>query len=136
MFATGVVDGKRDAVPAVVGVLMGVQAASLAVMSFLHLHGDLRDGALPFRSGEAGVAEAVICAVLLGAVVAMWRLPRHARPIALAAVGFAIAGFLVGITITISGGATVDIVYHSTVLPVLVATMVLAARRPGRPTST
>jgi hypothetical protein len=114
--------------PVGIGVLMGVEAASLAVMSFLHLHGDLTDGAPPFRPVEAGIAEAIICVVLLAGAVAVWRIPGRARPVAVAATGFAIAGFLLGITVTIAGGATVDIAYHSTVLPLLVVTMVLLVR--------
>ncbi|MGH3797803.1 MAG: hypothetical protein ACRDSP_23270 [Pseudonocardiaceae bacterium] len=42
-----------------VGVLMGIEAASLAVMSFLHLHGDLRGGSTPFQPSAAGIAEAI-----------------------------------------------------------------------------
>ena len=51
---------------------------------------------------------------------------------ALGAVGFAIFGFIVGLTFTISGGSAVDLAYHAVMLPILVATAVqLRPRHPG-----
>jgi hypothetical protein len=116
-------------VHAVVGVLMGVEAASLAVMSFLHLRGGLHGGSSPFRPSAAGIAEAIIGLALVAAVVTVWWAPHRARPIALGAVGFAIVGFVVGLNFTIRGGNATDIAYHATVLPVLVLTLVLLLRR-------
>jgi hypothetical protein len=119
----------RPAVPAGIGVAMAVVAASLAVMSCLHLSGTVSGGTPPYSAGPAGIAEAIICVVLLAGAVAVWRDPGRARPIALAALGFSIAGFLVGISITIAGGPAVDIAYHGTVLPVLIVLFAVLFRR-------
>jgi hypothetical protein len=113
---------------------MAVVAASLAVMSSLHLSGVLASGSPPFRSSDAGIAEAVIGIVLLAGAVAVWRNPDRARSAALFAIGFAVVGFVVGISITISGGNAVDITYHATVLPILAVTMTFLIRSRRRPT--
>jgi peptidoglycan/LPS O-acetylase OafA/YrhL len=95
-------------------------AVSLAVMSFLHLHGNLHHGTPPFQPNAAGVAEAVIGAVLLLGVAA------RTRTAAIAAIGFAIVGFGVGLTFTATGGDPIDIAYHAVTLPILIASMGLA----------
>jgi deazaflavin-dependent oxidoreductase (nitroreductase family) len=102
--------------------LMVFETATLAVMSTLHLTGALRDGSKPFSAPSAGVAEAIIGAVLLAGAVAVFRDQPTARNVALAATVFAIAGFIVGLTFTISGGGGIDIGYHSVMLPILVFT--------------
>src|SRR6266568_2896695 len=43
----------------------------------------------------------------------------------------AIAGFIAGLTFTARGGDAPDIIYHATMLPVLVATLTLLARPRG-----
>lgn len=100
-------------------VLMALQASSLAVMSFLHLTGIL--------AGEvdrgAGIAEATICVVLTYGALAVSRRSPHARSTATATLVFAIAGFLIGLSFTISGGDAIDIAYHATVLPLLLVTL-------------
>jgi hypothetical protein len=99
--------------------LMGFVAATLAVMSFLHLSGLLDDGSDPFDPNHAGIAEAVIALVLFwGAGALLGGAPRS-RGLGIAATGFAILGFIVGLTFTIQGGATIDIAYHLAVLPLL-----------------
>jgi hypothetical protein len=119
----------RPAASPVFAVLMGVVAATLAVMSVLHLTATLPDGTPPYSAGEAGIAEAIICVVLLSGAVAVWRNSPHARSIALAALGFSIAGFVVGISVTIAGGPAVDVAYHGTVMPVLIVLIALLYRR-------
>jgi peptidoglycan/LPS O-acetylase OafA/YrhL len=111
--------------------LMGFEAFTLAVFSTLHLTGVLTVGSASPSYG-AGFAEALICVAL---VAGAWALARRAnrergRRTALFAVGFAILGFIVGLTFTIDGGSPIDLVYHLAMLPVLVATAVLLA--PGR----
>ncbi|HEX5120735.1 MAG TPA: hypothetical protein VFW65_36600 [Pseudonocardiaceae bacterium] len=108
--------------------LMVVEAVSLAVMSTLHLTGRLDDGSRPFQPSAAGIAEAIIAVVLFGAALTALFAPNQARPTALAAVGFAIAGFILGLTFTARGGSTADIAYHESVLPVLLVTMGLILR--------
>lgn len=124
---------SRDRVGAGFGMLMLVEAASLAVMSVLHLTGTLDQGHPPYRAGDAGIAEALIGLVLLVAAIAVLRIPDRSRSTAIGATAFAIVGFAVGITITVKGGDAFDVAYHATVLPILVATLVLLLRsRPRR----
>jgi len=108
--------------PRGIALVMVVQAVSLAVASALHLSGV--DG---HDATGAGIAEAVICVVLLGGAIAYRRAP-WGRPAALAATGFAIAGFCYGLSVTARGGDLPDVVYHATVLPLLVVTMILIVR--------
>ncbi|HEU5003769.1 MAG TPA: hypothetical protein VFW71_13485 [Actinomycetota bacterium] len=122
-------------VPRSAAILMAAEAASLAVMSTLHLSGVVGGGTPPYRPSAAGIAEAVIGAVLAVGAGAGWRAPARSWAGVVAAVGFAIAGFLVGVTITISGGPAIDIAYHCTVLPVLVLTLFLLLRRTRRAVS-
>jgi peptidoglycan/LPS O-acetylase OafA/YrhL len=107
---------------------MVVVAASLAVASGLHLAGAVTGRSSPYDPTAAGIAEAVIGAVLLGSAGAMVRWREHARTIGLAANAFAVIGFLIGLTVTTSGGHLPDIAYHLTVLPILVGTLVVLAR--------
>lgn len=110
--------------------LMVAEAVSLAVMSTLHLTGHLGSGGTNiYQPSSAGVAEAIIGTVLFAAGVVGLLAPDRARPVAIAATGFAIVGFAIGITITIRGGGSpADIAYHATVLPILLATMALVLR--------
>lgn len=112
---------------------MALEAASLGVMAFLHLSGVLRGGT---TSGPAyaGVAEAIIGAVLAGGAVAVWYEVRSARSIGMVATGFAIVGFLIGLRFTLPGGVLVDITYHVVTLPILVGTLVLLALWSGTDT--
>src|SRR5205807_9445750 len=96
--------------------------ATLAVMSTLHLTGGLSGGSKPFSAPHAGVAEAIIGAVLLAGAAAVYRDRPEARTVALAAIWFAIAGFVLGLTFTIRGGGGIDIAYHVVMLPMLLFT--------------
>jgi hypothetical protein len=112
-----------------VAALLALVAASLAGMSFLHLSGILAGGSPPFDPTHAGVAEAVICVVLVGAVLALIRGSRHARTTAAAATAFAVIGFVVGLTFTVRGGGAVDVAYHVLALPLLLLGLGLLLRR-------
>lgn len=103
---------------------MALEAASLAVVSALHLAGAL--GGKP--EVGAGVPEAIIGIVLAVGAVELLRLPTRGRSVALGAILFAIAGFVLGLTITIRGGEPLDIAYHATVLPILVLTLLQVLR--------
>lgn len=107
--------------------LMAAEAASLAVMSVLHLTGRL-DGSKPFEPTRAGIAEAIIGVVLLAGALVLLRGRPHDSGVALAANAFAAIGFVVGLTRTTQGGGAVDIAYHVAVLPLLLLTLVILLR--------
>ena len=111
--------------------LIGLEAATLAIMSALHLTGVLAGGTRPFSPTAAAIAEAVISVVLLGGAAALVRFPRHGRAIALAALGFAILGVIAGLSFTIRGGGAIDIAYHATILPLLLITLAATSSRPS-----
>jgi len=111
-----------------IAALITFEAAPLAVASALHLTGAIHGGSRPF---DAGIAEAIICVLLAAGAAALLRVPDRGRPVALAATGFAIAGFIAGLTFTVRGGDAPDVIYHATMLPVLVATLILLARPQG-----
>jgi peptidoglycan/LPS O-acetylase OafA/YrhL len=100
--------------------LMSFTAVTLAVASFVHTLGSERGAAIP---------EALICLALIAGIVAFVRAPERGALVALAANAFAVFGFLVGLTFTLSGGAAADVVYHLTMLPVLAVTAALLIRR-------
>jgi hypothetical protein len=122
----------QTAIFRVAAVMISV-AATLAVASGLHLSGTAKGRSAPFNGIHAGIAEAVIGVVLLVAAIAMLLLPASARPIGITATGFAIAGFVVGLRFTTLGGHRPDIAYHLTVLPVLVASLLILVRTRGHP---
>ena len=123
--SSGFASNRRRAV----GALMVVEALSLAVISALHLSGVIGGGTKPYNPEAAGIAEAVIGVVLIAGAVAVMRSPKHGRTAAQAATGFAIAGFIVGLVFTLSGGQPADIAYHATVLPLLILTLVLSVTK-------
>ena len=105
--------------------LMILEAAALAVVSTLHLSGLTGEGRRPYSPTAAGIAEAVIGVVLVAGAVALVRSPGRGRLVAQIATGFAVVGFIVGLTFTLIGGEPGDVAYHLVALPVLVATFVL-----------
>lgn len=112
--------------------VMGLEAATLAVMAVLHLTGSLGVGLKSFSSLDAGVAEAVICVVLAYAASRLMRGEPRARIVAIASTAFAIVGFAIGIGTTVRGGDAIDIAYHVTMLPLLLLTLRALMRRPPR----
>ena len=111
-----------------VAILMAVEAVSLAVASGLHLGGSVHGRSSSFDPDAAGIAEAVIGVVLAVAAVALLRGGIRARTVAIGANAFALLGFLIGISETARGGRIPDIAYHATVIPLLVAGLVLLIR--------
>jgi hypothetical protein len=114
-----------------IAALISFEAVTLAVVSSLHLSGVISGGSKPYDPTDAGIAEAIICLALAAGAAALVRDAKRGRAVALAATGFAVVGFIAGLTFTIRGGRTVDIVYHATMLPLLIASVVLLARKPG-----
>jgi hypothetical protein len=107
---------------------MVVEALSLVAAATLHLSGQVHGRSKPFDADHAGVAEAIIGIVVAAGAYALLRSTARARTVGLATTGFAIAGFGVGLTMTTQGGDLPDIAYHCTVLPVLIASLILLAR--------
>jgi len=117
-----------------IAVVMMLVAASLAVASALHLSGAVGAGPKPFDPTDAGIAEAVIGAVLVAGAAALLRAPDRGRPFAMGATVLAIVGFLVGLNFTARPGHTPDLVYHIAVLPILVGSLAVQVRsRRGSP---
>lgn len=121
---------NRGDTPASRGIaaLMAFEAATLAIMSTLHLTAVIHGGSKPFKADDAGIAEAIICVVLAGGAAALLLAGRRGRSIALGTSGFAVLGFIVGLTITVQGAGVLDVAYHATMLPVLAGTAILLAR--------
>ncbi len=115
-----------------IAALITFEAATLAIASALHLNGAIHGGSKPFDASDAGIAEAIICVALTVGAIALLRAWNRGRAVALAATGFAIVGFIVGLTFTVRGGDTLDVIYHATMLPVLMATLILLSRSPRR----
>jgi hypothetical protein len=95
--------------------LMGFVAATLVVMSALHLAGATGEGP------AAGIPEALIAVVLAVGALA---LGRGARGVALGAVVFAVVGFGIGLSFTARDGSAADLAYHATMLPLLLLALV------------
>lgn len=128
----GVPRAGRDRFGARMGALMAFEAATLAVASYLHLAGHVHGFSKPFQPDDAGIAEALICVVLLCGAAALVRAPDRGRGIAVGATCFAILGFLVGLNFTLRGGDAADLAYHATMLPVLVVGLVVLLRHGTR----
>jgi len=112
-----------------VGMLMVFEAATLAVAAIVHLAGYTPAGSKPpFDASHAGVAEAIIGVALAYGAIEVLRSSSRAWAAAVATTGFAILGFIVGLTITTQGGDVPDVVYHLIMLPILVASLVILAR--------
>lgn len=109
-------------------------AGSLAVVSVLHL-AHLAGGGGGEHTSAAGIAEAVICLVMLAGARALAGGRRRGHAVARATVIFAIAGFLIGLTFTLGSGDAFDVAYHLAGLTALVGTLALLGRprRGARP---
>ena len=119
-----------------VAALMVFVAATLAIAAALHLSGLVNGRSSPFDADHAGIAEAIICLVLATGAAAMLGLPRRARAIGVVVNALAIAGFVLGLTMTARGGHVPDIAYHLVILPMLVASLVVLLRtRPAMASS-
>jgi peptidoglycan/LPS O-acetylase OafA/YrhL len=112
-----------------IGTLMGFVAATLAVGAFVHLAGYTPGGTRPpFDASHAGIAEAIIGLVLAYGAISVRRAVPRARTVALVTTSLAIVGFVNGLNITARGGDVPDVIYHVTMLPVLVASLILIVR--------
>ncbi len=101
------------------------EAASFIAASLVH-SGVLITG---YEHQKARIAESVLAIVLLSAAALTWIRPAWTRKAGLTAQGFALLGTMVGIfTIAVGvGPRTVpDVVYHLTIVAVLVWGLVIA----------
>jgi hypothetical protein len=99
--------------------LMAFQALTLAIASTLHLSS---------ADVGAGLAEALICVALVFGATALASGRRWGQTAALTATGFAILGFLLGLTLTLRGGDAADVAYHASMLPLFVITAIQLSR--------
>lgn len=114
--------------------LLLVEGASFIAASLVH-RGVLVGG---YEHDKAAVAETVIGAVLLGGALLAWVRPARTRAVALATQGFALLGTCVGVlTIAIGVGPRTapDLAYHASILVILLAGLVIAARGAPRRTA-
>ena len=110
--------------------LAAVIAGSLAVAAGLHLSGTVGGRSAPYDADSAGIAEAIIGVVLAATATALARSARRARRAGLLGLGFALAGFGIGLSMTAQGGHWPDIAYHVAVLPLLIGCFLALARTP------
>lgn len=103
-------------------------AVTLWVGSALHLTGAVHGRTKSFSASGAGTAELVIGIVIAAGAAAVQIGGERGRPVGLAAIGFTIVGFLVGLNFTTRGGALPDIAYHLTMLPLLVIGFIVLLR--------
>jgi peptidoglycan/LPS O-acetylase OafA/YrhL len=113
--------------PTVTWLAAGV-GVSLLVMSVLHLTHVIAGGSPPYDPDAAGTAEGVIALVLLVAADRLRREPETAQGFALGALVFAVAGFVIGLVLTTTGGTTLDVAYHCVGLPLLLFALWRQAR--------
>lgn len=121
--------GDHPAFARRLGALMTFEAATLGIASGIHLSGVVSGRSGSFDPHDAGIAEAIIGAVLLCAAGWIAWQPARARTVGLAATGFATAGFLVGLNFTARAGHPLDLAYHLVMLPLFITTLVVLARR-------
>jgi hypothetical protein len=105
--------------------VMAFVALTLFIASAAHLTGG---------DSGAGIPEGIIAVVLAAGAAVVWPDTATAgkrarqRTVGLITTGFAIVGFLVGLSETIQGGDPANLAYHLTMLPVLVATFIVLWR--------
>jgi hypothetical protein len=112
---------------------LGIDALAFAAASLVH-KGVLLDG---YQHRQAGIAEAVIAGVLALGLIVGFVVPRLTRAAGLAAQGFALLGTCVGIAMIAIGvgpQSVFDVTLHACFVTLLVAGLVVSARR--RPAST
>jgi hypothetical protein len=117
----------KDTVTVAIRLFMLVEAASFIIASLIH-SGQLIPG---YAHPQARIAEGVIAAVLLAALVWSWIRPASLRRAALAGQGFASLGTLVGVfTIIVGVGPRTapDVAYHVSILLVLLWGLIVTAQ--------
>jgi hypothetical protein len=111
-----------------------VEAAGFITAALIHW-GVIATG---YEYGGAAIPEGVIGVVLLGGLILSLVLPTRTRIIGLATQGFALAGTLIGIFVSVIGvgpNTLPDILFHIGILAVLLTGLVVTVRsgRSGEP---
>jgi hypothetical protein len=116
--------------------LMAATAVTLALASLTHLGNTIPLGVVtlhdPFQG--AAIPEAVIAVVMVVGILGVLRGRRPAWPVALATTGFTLAVVILGLAIVLRSSVqrTGDVVYHVSLLTVLVVTLGLLLTSAGR----
>lgn len=120
----------------IAALLLAVAAATFWAASGIHfgLTVPLGFATVSDRFAGAAVPEAVVGTVVALGAIALWSGRAEGRGIALATTSFATLVTLYGISVTVSGGRTLDVVYHVSVLVILFASLgiLLSERRRSR----
>jgi hypothetical protein len=118
----------------VLGMLLTVGAVTLGLASAIHSGVPL---VVQDPDSAAAIPEAILGFVLAVGAASVWLRIGRAWGVALATTLFGLAGVGFGFSVTLGSGRTGDIVYHASLLAVLVAAALLlltpAARRTVRP---
>jgi cation transport ATPase len=119
---------------AIIRLILALAATVFGIASLIH-GGAIISG---YEHANAEIAESVIAAVLIIAVLGTWIWPQAIRGIALTALGFAVLGTLAGIAAIIIGigpQSTPDIVFHSLMIIGLLAGLRASWRIDGDATN-
>jgi hypothetical protein len=110
---------------------LSIEAGAFGIAALVHA-GVVSDG---YQHRQAAIAESVIAAVLLLALLASAITHRPSRAMGLAAQGFALAGTLVGIVMIVIGvgpQSRFDVALHVSFVTLLITGLIVVARSPGR----
>jgi hypothetical protein len=107
---------------------LGLEALIFLTAALIHF-GVLFDG---YRDQGAGIAESVICGVLLLGLIASWMRPEWTRRAGIAVQGFALLGTFVGLTLLLVVGPrpVLDVTIHVLMVVVLIVGLVVTVRAP------
>ena len=121
-------------VRAAIGGLMALAAVTLAIASALHFGLLLAVGVVGISDlyRNAAIPEAVIATVLAIGVIGLVARLGIAWPLAVGTTAFAVLGVLVGLTFTLQTGMIGDIIYHLSLLALLLVTGGLLLTPIGR----
>jgi hypothetical protein len=132
---------RRRAVDRRIGILMATEAVTFAVAAFLHLDGHIPLG-FTVVTGEsvprAAIPEAILGSVLAIGSLAALAMPARAWPLALGTTGFATFGTVVGLAAVVSGvgpRTVPDLVYHASILTVLLVSLAILLRQRVHPSA-
>jgi hypothetical protein len=122
---------RRAFAPRGILALLAFGATTLAVISAIHLAGATPERQAARQRLRRRNRRKPSRLVLVSAIATNLRHSPRGWLAAVTAVGFAIVGFLLGLSFTLRGGSNADIAYHANMLPILIATLALLLR-PSR----